>query len=199
MSDASTSTGSAGETSGAGTAGAAQGAGAGTEAQGAAAGSADAAIPPDFDPVRALATIRNQRETEARLERELKEARSALADRDKAGLPETERVATELKEAQERAATSEANYAKLLVRTEATEVATKLGFRNPALAHKLLGNVTGLLTDAGEVATDKLTDALKTELRENPYLGTGGGGDGGGGRGSGAKRGMNDLIRDRAR
>lgn len=82
------------------------------------------------------------------------------------------------------------------VRTSAATAASRLGFRNPDVAYRLLDQGSLTFDDEGQPTnTDKLLEAL---LKAEPYLGKGAGADyGGGTRGAtpGTAPDMNDLLR----
>lgn len=121
----------------------------------------------EFDPARAKKTIENQRASEKKLKGDLRDLRAelkAIKDKD---LPEAARQAEAVKEAEDRAEKAEAQLQKASIRTVALEEATKLGFRNPALAYRLI--------DGDEVDWDddrpvNVKSLLKKLLEDDPYL-----------------------------
>jgi hypothetical protein len=146
-----------------------------------------------------------------RLERELKDTRAEAAahrrraqelertqqEAAQAGMTELEREQAARKVAEDRAATLEASLRGQALESAAVSAATRLGFRNPELAVRLLDPAAIEYTEEGK---PKNTEALlKAVAQAEPYLIKGGaGGDyGGGHRGDTppAKPGMNDLIR----
>lgn len=137
----------------------------------------------------------------ARTRQEAAGYRTKLRDHEQSGMSEQERMSTQLQETTAELDRLRGELATRELRDEATDVATTLGFRDPRLAHRLVDRST-VTDDAGAIDRKKLQASLAAELKEHPYLGTGGaGGDAAGGRtrtrGSGAS--MNDLIREQAR
>lgn len=121
----------------------------------------------EFDKDRALATIKTQRAAEKKLKGDLKALRDELKTLKTKDLPDAERQAAALREAEEKATKAEAALQKSAVRTSALEEAVKLGFRSPALAYRLID------TDDVEWDGDQpsnVRDLLKELLKSDPYL-----------------------------
>lgn len=147
-----------------------------------------------------------------RLERELKETRAeaarnrrkaqdletAQAKAAEAGMSELERAQAAQRAAEERATALEAQVRTQGIRSAALTAATKLGFRNPEVAYRLLDRDELEFTDEGE---PKNVEALLRKLATSEsYLvkGAAAGDYGGGNRGGQqepAQPGMNELIK----
>ena len=128
----------------------------------------------EFDPERALQTIRAQRESEKALEKALKEAQGKLAKleaaekkRAQAEMSEVERLTAQNKELAETLQALEQERQTLILRSAVERAAAALGFHNPADAYGL-ADLSGVEVDNGEVSgVDK---ALKALAKQRPYL-----------------------------
>lgn len=146
----------------------------------------------------------------ARLERELGEARKeaasyrtkasalerAQAEAAQAGMTEAERTAAKQAELERANTELLGQLREQGVRTAAVEAATKLGYRSPDVAYRLLNRAELEFNDAGQ--PKNVERLLRELLQAEPYLGKAAGADyGGGQRGttpSGAPD-MNELLR----
>lgn len=147
----------------------------------------------------------------ARLERELAEARrEAASNRTKArtleqqqaaaaqaGMTEAERTAAKQQELERANRELQQRLSDQAVRTATVEAATRLGYRSPDIAYRLLDRAELEYNDAGEPKNvDKLLRAL---LEREPYLAKAAGADfGGGNRGATPGTGkpdMNELLK----
>lgn len=145
----------------------------GSETEGAAGGADE-----EFDKDRALATIRTQREAEKTLRSQLKAAEDKATKLEREKLSESERVAAERDEAKARVVELETAVEGAVKRTAVTAEATRMQFRNPAIAHRLL-DLSDIRVEDGEAVG--VARALEKLLKDDPYLanGTAGGSDGG--------------------
>lgn len=145
-----------------------------------------------------------EREAEnAKYRERVRKLEEAEAARQREGMSELEQAKAAQAEAEAKAKKAADDLAKRDFRDDATVVARKLGFRDPELAHRLVGR-EDVTDDEGAVDKAKLEKALKAELQAHGYLGTGGGGDGGGGRrrdggGGSGGAGFNQDLRDQIR
>lgn len=151
----------------------------------------------DFDKDRALNTIRAQRDSEKALKAQLAAAQQQLKDKDDATLSEQQKLQKRIDEMETAVKEQSAKAQRATLRSGLTVEATELGFRNPALAHKLIDQDDVTYDDAG--TPTNLKRLLRDVLKDNPYLaGSGGGADAGAGRDRGGKGGstdMNSMIR----
>jgi hypothetical protein len=126
----------------------------------------------------------------------LEQAEEARKQAALAELPELERAKRENAELKEQLASAATRDQERNIRVAALEAATTLGFRNPALAYKLIERD---LVQYAEDGTPKNVDALLKKIAEgDPYLTRSGGADfGGGHRGETPGQGtdMNALLR----
>lgn len=122
----------------------------------------------EFDEARARKTIENQRKEEKRLKAALQQASAelkAIKDKD---LPAAEKQRKDLEEANEKVSNLTRKMRKSSLRAEVLEQATKLKFRSPSLATRLI--------DMDEVDWDEddeptnVVGLLKDILEEDPSL-----------------------------
>lgn len=121
----------------------------------------------EFDKDRALRTIENQRKSEKDLKRQLKEVQAELKSIKDKDRPATEQQAEAQRDAEARAEKAEASLRKATVRTTALEEATGLGFKNPALAYKLIDPED---IDWDDDEPSNIKSLLKKVLDAEPYL-----------------------------
>lgn len=121
----------------------------------------------EFDKEHALATIRKQRASEKALKADLKAVRDELKTLKTKDLPDAERTATALREAEEKATKAEAKLQKAMVRTITLEEAVALGFRSPSLAHRLI-DVDDV--DWEDDRPTNIRELLRDVLKSDPYL-----------------------------
>lgn len=138
-----------------------------------------------FDPKRAMETIRAQRENEKALKKKAADAERALdemkkqIERDK--LSAEDKVKADLAEFQGRATAAETAARENEVKLKVFSQAVRLGFHDPEDAWKMV--------DLATVSDETLGDTLKALLQAKPYLArseTGGGTNGKNGNGAGA-------------
>lgn len=148
----------------------------------------------------------------SRLERELTEARrEAASNRTKArtleqqqaaaaqaGMTEAERVAAKQAELEKANSELQHRLQEQAVRSATVDAATRLGYRSPDVAYRLLERGELEFNDAGEPKNvEKLLRAL---LEREPYLAKAAGADFGGGTrgatpGASGQPGMNELLK----
>lgn len=128
------------------------------------------------------------RKERQRLEAEAK----AAAD---AKLPEQERIAKELADLRAENESLRTSTQSAALRVAAVEVATRLGFRSPELAYRLLDSAQVEWREDGQ--PKNVEHLLNDVLKRDPYLGKPSPDLGGGPRGGTPSRdvSMNDLIR----
>lgn len=202
----------AGETAGTGDAAPQAGAAAQPQAGTTAGGQAPQQPPTDGAGEQQQHGTEGEPERIARLERELAEARrEAASNRTKArtleqqqaaaaqaGMTEAERVAARQQELERANSELQQRLSDQAVRTATVEAATRLGYRSPDIAYRLLDRAELEFNDAGEPKNvDKLLRAL---LEREPYLAKAAGADFGGGNrgttpGAGQPSGMNELLK----
>lgn len=121
-----------------------------------------------FDKDRALNTIRAQRDSEAQLKKQLAEATAKLKELTDRDLTEQQRTSKELEEAKADLAKAKADLTTRTHGDQVRNLAEKHGFRNPAIAARLID----LKADADGNLDDKAVEAqLKELLKQNPELG----------------------------
>jgi type II secretory pathway pseudopilin PulG len=143
---------------------------------------------------RELRETRNEAATNRRRAQELERTATAAAQ---AGMTELEREQARATAAEQRAQALEAQVQAQALETATVSVATRLGFRNPELAYRLVDRSA---VDYNKDGRPTNVEALLAELaKSDPYLLKSAGGDyGGGDRGKppeGGKPSMNELIR----
>jgi multidrug efflux pump subunit AcrA (membrane-fusion protein) len=74
------------------------------------------------------------------------------------------------REAEQMAEEAGAIVKRTIIESAITEEATKLGFRNPELAKKLLGDISFELQDGGVTDRQDIAEALNELLESDPYL-----------------------------
>lgn len=153
-----------------------------------------------FDQERALRTIRNQRESEKRLTAELAEAKKALKAQNDSTLSETQKLQQQVEELTKKLDEKDRKAARSAFRDLVSDTAKDLGFKNPALAHRLIDEADVEYDDDKPVNIKRL---LKGILKDEPYLaGANGNGDGGAGQAKGQRPGqktdMNAILRQSA-
>lgn len=131
-----------------------------------------------FNAKRARQTILEQRKSERELSKQLKETRRELkelkARADSQGgdgkndRPADEKLAREKQESDAKAIRLESELRKATIKSTSSEVASKLGFRNPAKAYRLLDMDDVDFDDDGKPVN--LKTLLREELRDNPEL-----------------------------
>lgn len=129
-----------------------------------------------FDVARAKATIRAQRRSERATQKKLAEAQKELdtlrAASEDSGKEKTaaEKLERDLRKANERAERAEGELRKASLRTTCLEEASKLKFRNPALAARLVDSDDIEFDDDGVPDRQSVKEALREVLREDPSL-----------------------------
>jgi len=128
----------------------------------------------EFDAERALATIRQQRESERDLAKQLREARAELKKaaaaeekRKRAEMDEVERLRTEAAEKDARLQALEQEMETLILRGAVERTAAALGFHNPEDAYGL-ADLAEITIEDGEVSG--VEKALKALAKARPYL-----------------------------
>lgn len=154
----------------------------------------------------------SEAERVARLERELAEARREAAGyrtrasaaekaaeaAATAGMSEAEKQAAEARKLTEQNAALQRQLQDQIIRGTALEAATRLGYRNPDVAYRLLDRAQLEFNDEG--APKNVEKLLRELLAAEPYLAKANGADFGGGNrgatpGSNGKPGMNELLK----
>lgn len=119
----------------------------------------------DFDKERALATIKKQRDSEKTLKKELRDLRKQVAS---IGKPADKDERTEVTALTEKIEGLTKSLRTKAVSAAAIEEATKLGFRNPTFARRLINESDVEFDDAGEPIN--IRDLLEDVLDEEPSL-----------------------------
>jgi len=148
------------------------------------------------DPALLAQQLREVRREQARNRQKLAALEQEKAAAEAAKLSDVERKDREIAALKEERDGLQAQLVDQRLQTAVTEAASKLGFRNPALAYSLLDKAD-LVDEAGKVRG--VEAALRQLLQKEPYLGTGAPVDFGGGQrgkpsGDG-KPSMNDALR----
>lgn len=134
------------------------------------------------------------------LRRRLAEFERAQAEAEQAKLSEVEKAQRKVAELEQQIADFQVRERDQRVRLAAVETATRLGFRSPDLAYRVLDRTQLEFNDSGE--PKNIEKLLKAVLESDPYLGKGATGDfGGGPRGASPSGppGMNEILRAAAR
>lgn len=204
MSDASGSTGAqgaAGTTTGTGAQGATgdqpQGGDAG-QGQGSAGTGTTSTTDDGLTPEQLRARVAEREAENARYRERIRAFEAAEEERRRQGMTELEQRDARIRELEEENRSHAWNLARLDLRETAGAVASELGFRNPALAHRLVDDAA--INDDGTIDKDRVAKDLRDALKSDPYLGTGGGAEGGAGRdGGGGAGGGGDTFNDQLR
>lgn len=121
-----------------------------------------------FDEARARATIKKQRDAEKSARKQVKDLKAQLTKLQNETLPDAEKTRVEREADKARIADLESKMRKSTLRSTAMEEASRLGYRNPTLAARLI--------DADEVEWDddsdplNVAELLKAILKEDPSL-----------------------------
>ena len=168
-----------------------------TDQQGGQPGTGDQGATPKIDdPAAVLAALERANAEAARFRRELAQAQQRIKGFEDEKLSESQRLANQVQELESKLQQAEARARDQALRTEVSSIATKLGFLNPGVAHRLI--------DQSQVEYDgerpkNLEHLLKDLLKSEPYLARTGSADGGSGRrGGSGQNDMNTLIRQAA-
>lgn len=127
----------------------------------------------------------------------IKEYEDAEAKRSLEGKSDVDRAKAAQAAAEARATELEGQLAKASLGESVATAATKLGFRNPAIAARLV-DLASVTDDDGKVDPAKVDAELKKALKADPYLGGSQSNDGGArstSTGGDGKTDMNKVIR----
>lgn len=123
--------------------------------------------------------------------KKLEEFETAEAERKRKELGEAEGLKKDITDRDAAIADLQRQVAQRDLKDDVTEIATRLGFRNPALASRLV-DLASVTDDAGKIDKAKVEKALKDELKANEYLGGQRSNDGGA-RDQGGVSGKTDM------
>lgn len=138
-----------------------------------------------------LAEVRREAASHRTKRRELE---SEAEKRAREGMSEVEQLTQERDTLREELAELRGYKSTRELADATTEVAERLGFRNPRIAHRLI-DADKVRDEEGKLDAKVIERELKAQLASDPYLGNGGGGDGAGGRRPAPTGGMNERIR----
>lgn len=143
-----------------------------------------------------LKMVKQANSEAAQRKRELRAAQTKISEWEQSQLSEKEKLEARLKALEEENNTLKTSQQKALMRSEITSAATKLGFLNPSVAHRLVDeDKIKLDEDSGKVLN---AEALLNELvKTDPYL-VGRGSVDAAARSETTSKDMNTLIRQKA-
>lgn len=148
-------------------------------------------------PPEVLDKLRNQNRENQSLRDRLRETEQRLKTFEDERLSEAEKLQRRVRELEEQHAEAERRLRERELQHEVAAVAGKLGFLNPAVAHRLLDAQGIEFDDKGK--PKNIEPLLRDLLKAEPYLARTGSADAGSGRRSGGSGGgMNQLIRQAA-
>lgn len=153
---------------------------------------------PDIqDPQAVLAALNKANAEAAKFRRDLAQAQQRIKAFEDEKLSDSQKLEQQVRELQTKLDQAESRARTQALQGEVSAVASKLGFLNPGVAHRLIDQEAIEYDDAGK---PKNVEALLRDLvKAEPYLARTGSADAGSGRRSGGSGGnMNQLIRQAA-